>query len=452
MKSFFVASSFSFPRTKAPAANNNGGAATPVVTVSFSNLPPEVIARIAGNLDRTSLNSFALTCQNVQRVVDHPGMVTKPWSNTRCPFQAAAAAAEPYYRAPSRWLMSPFRGAHSFLDDESEDSSVFSRHRQIIFSKDGSRLAHIAFDARYFRARVRVWDRTHGFLGELQWPLYVDFQPVFSPNNQLLVLGIEMEGITLCQLPPISGEHPRRQQAHRHNNTPPLIASSQHNLNGARVSSVEFLDNNTLAFVDCREKCVRTSQIIRDNDNGVIAIADSAAIFTDTERHHAVDGRNHDVHDDAQRPYSGRLACFSGKKKNILVFVHDTITSRAVIFHDRSRNVCITRPFPTSASSSLVQHLAWSPDGNLLVVAHMQGGLSVFDCSADRIEDIGEPRIICFHDDFAYSDISFSPNGTTIVVESAAPLIGAGLRIIDVRKGELLSDGWNDSLWKILVS
>jgi len=47
-----------------------------------------------------------------------------------------------------------------------------------------------------------------------------------------------------------------------------------------------------------------------------------------------------------------------------------------------------------------------------------------------------------------YESISFSPDGSKIVAIYARSI---RIRVIDARVGTILSDGWNESMWKTLA-
>lgn len=376
---------------------------------SLQGQPVEVLATIAKYLTRKSFNDFGETCTRIHGVVINTSLMggEPPWPTRR-----------PYHD-----LLRP--------------AIVIDVPPLVFFSNCGSRAVVAregsAVNFRSGKRQLQVWDRSMGLLevdGELRcYPPYFVIKPIFSPDGRLLILepryGAFREcGIRVCQLP--GREH-----------TVPITVSSH--LSGAVVCGITFLDNDTICFRDCKfPGSLRRCKINRNNNQ--ISFEEPDTIYEDN--------------DPGLSLLVGFLCSFSSERKDILAFSR---TDGSVIFYDLRRNLKKTfRPIPLTGTP-WVRDLALSPDGKRLVVAR-RGCLSVFDCNVERIEDIGEPKVLFHLPGFEYIHISWSPFNSSRVAVGCVDetccffVIAKRHRVVDIETEEVLSDGVveNDS-WRFLV-
>lgn len=350
----------------------------------------------------------------------------------RQPVEVIARIANCCDRSGQAALESTSKKMHRVVNDERVVTkpwplkSFFHRAPDaLFFSNDGSRVAAYFELEPHSHGKIELWDKDMGFLGEVACGEDVGFKPVFSPDSQLLLLdranyGYE-RGVRVCWLPP-NGEK-----------RAPIVVCNH--LNGANIGSAAFLDDNTIAFIHVGGHAIQSCKIKRSDGqkNFTISFTKPDMLLTEPNR-------------------SEEIASFSNGEKDILPFAQNK-GNGAVVFQDRKMNVSVTKYI----SSANVAHLSFSQNGNL-VVSHFKGGsLSVFDCNVERIEDIGPPKEIHFGgpDDF-YTFTSFAPNATNLVGTFIADAPDDSddeprLRIIDLESEEIVSDGWNESSWKMLV-
>lgn len=453
---------------------DDGSMNSPEIIVCGVRTPVDLMTNILAYVenDRRSLNNLSITCKGIYQVIQDPTRVTKPWPLT---------------------FKRPFSGCSNLsADDEVEEgssSSSNSRRRRLnnessqdddvvlIFSNDKSRFA-VFKDDLLGGGILEIWDQSTGFIGKVQcdYPNLM-WKPVFSPNNDLLVLEpiqcsyyhedchaiFGNPGIRICHLPPDNnsgGLHPPTA----------CMRVTQHDLyNYFFVNSVTFLDDNTLAFTHFLEPGgVTTCSIISSSNGEIITSLSEPQIMIPPP---TSDDFTH------QTLTYGKVTSYSGggDGKNILAFVHDSCNSREVAFYDCHKKALFTRPIPPN--EQMITDLVFSPDGKLLVVAHKTGGLALFDCSADEIEDIRQqPRLIKLKNGEGveatttggYFDISFSPGSSSSKIITACIFKAADnnsmtettnkshqriTQVIDIEEEEIISDGWDDdSSWRLLVS
>lgn len=404
-------------KRKITMAEHNHGTNIHVVTpATFKSFPREVIAWIALFGDRADINSLRLTNKKCKEVVDDPRLVVKPWP-IPCPFR-------------------------NMIVDGPSCLLYF-----ILFSHDGSRVAV----GRRFRTsstvqsrggrewrstvHVTVWDHLQGSIGEVEFQVPA-FKPAFSPNGEFLVLqNLSVErleegsavGIRVCRLPTAA-------------NGLGQVAVSNHDLMG--VSSVAFTDNDTIIFTDGdRNATIKKCQIIGDS-NGRITLSEMETVLSN---------------EDAPDRFRSAVA-YSGDRKDIVAFTSLSLSASTLHFYDIKRGALINRNMHSGGVNRLsyVYDIAFSDNGNYLVVSS-SGGISVFDCDVNLIEDIRRQlRIIPGDDGGHCSCISFFPHSTMIAAKNA-PAHQArrndfpGFRVIDTENGEVTSEGWNDSSWELFV-
>lgn len=298
---------------------------------------------------------------------------------------------------------------------------------------------------------LAVLDRSIGLIGE--WECYGDMSmvPVFSPDGQLLLCGrisLQGEGIEVeaFQLP-----SDLDQQG---------LAVTSLDLGGINrcFASLSFLTNNTAASMNVSENAsvIPVHQINRDNTN----ISFKELNYNPTDPHNIVLPVEGD---------RGRAAYYSDEKIEILAIVYYFKTK--LVFHDRKRNVSVTMKTPDSTGQYLEP--VFSHNGKLLVVAASKWGehgdeLCLYDLDVERIESIGQPRLLSFHDgsNGRYVGLSFSPDNKKIIARfhydypedlpeedtEDYELEDDEFQVIDIEKGEIIAEGWNDATWGTIVS
>jgi len=378
--------------------------------------PQEIIAKIAGFLNREEMNNFEMTCVRVHQVIDNPDLVVKPWPS-RCPFPIPDGNGAPGHSGPLIW-----------------------------FSNDGSRFV-VAVEG--WLGSYQVWDRSRGLLGEVEAPLEDQyFEPAFSPDSRLLLLGPDAPDdgrANFCRLFTLPQAGCRLERR--------LTASRRHRL--GTVREILFRDNSTILFLnDDDHSAIRTSKIVTDGRNRVGLSRPEVFV------RNSMDGL-----------YFGMSANLcagdsdSGKNVILSVLQHavDDSTQTDLVFFDRTRNISV-RKSHWQLSNTRYWCSAVSHDGHRLVVTH-GSTIALFDLDVVKVEDIGEPTIIDidFSSNHAGGSVqfvrsSFSPFNSNHLLATlwdvpSDPDVLSDSRfvILDIETKSVLLDGVDDSFWKILL-
>ena len=361
-------------------------------------LPIEVILIVARYLPRSDLNKLKLGCKRLKQAIDDPQIITQPWA-TNCPFRGL----------PIRPLA-------------------------VIFSNDGSRVAVL------YTGQIQVWDRDKGLVGSCSVFNNLSWKPAFSPDNQLLLLEALYPdlGFRVCQL-----EHGEIVVHY----CPTISGADVHYYCGTTTGAV-FIDNSSIAFMEDSDFGVHTCNVTRAN--GQIALTEHAHTTP------TVAAQSGGVH--APSPFRyGRLAYFSGANKDVLAMVN-IARDRSVFLYDRRTKASVSRLLPAGEDKDRIVDLAFSPNGNLVVVQTF--GLSVFDCSVDIVSEIGERKDISFRRE-CEGNISFSPMGYVVgsfyhMIPSDPSVRDSHVGVIDINENTstatVLTYSWIDPYWKLLVA
>lgn len=398
--------------------------------------------------DRSSINNLSLASKSFYRTIYHDRKVvpTIPWP-CRCPWPK------------SRPVPHGFKDEYDGFVVESRDKSLLAVCRRLLERRlEGSdRLAQ-----SHNLYHIEFWDQFHGLIGELEWRQsgYLTMKPVFSPDSQLLLVPLtekdaytdeeNVVGIRAVQIPPGPERGP--------------VTVTCHNLGNGQVSSVTYVNQNTIAVAKTFHR--------DDDDGGFDNIGDGGIeLWEINNRENNDDGSTvgltylYTILEDEFRGYGMRIpnvASFTWKKKTFLAIVPDEFEEK-IIFYDLARNKSLWK---TNSLGGAIRDVSFTNNGKL-VVAHgniypegqqSSGNIYTYDCKVDTIEEIGQqqPHTVSINSDGVYHEIiSFSADDTRVVVEFIALWTGARQKhLIDLQTKTVLSvsggragPAWDNLLW-----
>lgn len=370
----------------------------------------EVVARIVPYCDnRLSINNFSSTCRGVYQAIHDRKLVQSiPWPISHCPWP------KPIWHFVA-----------------SRDMSLFAVIRKCRYLEPNSRSKT---DMRH----MEIWHQRNGLIGEVEWHHWGFgnyLRPVFSPDNQLLLAPLVVydvgegahyaKGLQAVQFP--SDAQPDG----------PIVVS-KHYFNGNIGRSVEFLNNDTVAVTMRDFTGIQLWEICREN--GSIRFSLSRNILQD-----------------ALRCPPGQIKSFVWGNKTLLVI--QLGGSIPILFHVLTSNESFLKSLHFSISD-----FAFLPSGKLMVTSSSEEKIYIYDCKINTFEEIGEPIVLCFKSMRHARIISFSIDGTKVILLTESTFeYGYGMgsphyHLIDLQKGEILSEKildeneWDEKAWDSFVN
>lgn len=228
------------------------------------------------------------------------------------------------------------------------------------------------------------------------------------------------------------------------------LHSSREDFEGVeQITSVSFVDNETFycirnshQFYKCKIKRGRNNQVILTKPKRVLS---------------------------SKPKPSDTLIAASATARGIIAYL--TENNSKIFFVDLEKRVYVERS--TTNVLGEVRDIVFSPDGRKLILCHGNGygfrssgcGFSIYDCNFNLIQTIhDEAKVVRLYGEDkkdgekGYTCISFTPNPNRIAVRYTPTSWydtdddHDRIRIIDLEKNVVVSDGWKEDTWGKLVS
>lgn len=399
---------------------------------SFQEFPDLCVARIANFLDRSSQVHLAATCRTANRIVSDAALVPKRW-----PWKPAA-----------------------LLRLEPEPKAV-------VFSPNGARLALFcpaSSGGEGAPGLLQLWDVAMGLLCQQGPPRRgrsgrlpdvdqngEDCQLVFSPDSEmLLVLGTnDQEEGTVWVATNLSSAGQEDLE---------VLSVAFHD--SLPILSVSFIDNDWISYVVGTEANVMKRKVIREESTGLenqpngISFSEPECVFEpDPELIPA---------SFVFTEYPHTMCVSSNGPQKSMHVLASTSHTRFYLLDAKTDSMSVGFA-PDTVSHTPV----FSPNDHVLVVPCSGAGLALFGCGEDVVDDdctganLGPAHTLRSNQSDGRSEeykyLSFLPFSKWKVLATHTWFDRADnsgdcvLRVIDLQNHHILSEGWNETTWQLMV-